>query len=398
MDWIVADTARAANAKALAIRTLLAQASADGNLWHDLGKRLMQAGQANDAAKALREAVRRLPGDSRTRLSLAGALLRSDEYAEALAATQDALRLVPDDRAARTLEFGILVRMGNVEQALARADDIGEIDPANPLLLRLWRDTMHGPAELDVLLQRCEAILANAPGNTAATHHQAMTLARRGRDDEARAAMDYEPLVSIVDGLLPEDYGDLDAFCTVLGGELLRNPTFVRDSSGRITENVLVSVNLEQPGDKAVSSLLRRIRRAVDAYATGLLLQAASHPSAARLAAAQPGSAWLHAWGVIHRTQGRIKTHFHDSAWLSGVFYVAAPRAGGTGAFGGPLRLGDVDERLAPRHDPPWRIVDVEPVPGRLILFPAYLPHATAPAAGDGDRICISFDVIPQAG
>ncbi len=396
MQWIVGDTARAASIKALAIRAALARRPGDGNLRYDLGRRLMDAGQPDEAAEALREAMRYLPDDPRPRLSLAGALLRIDDYAGALAVTQDALRLAPDDRAARTLEFGVLVRMGRVDRALALADGIAQVDPANPLLLRLWRDTMHSPAELQVLLQRCDAILAHAPGNTAATHHKAMTLARMARDDEARAAMDYEPLVSVIDGLMPVGHADVAAFCAMLGGELQRNPTFVRDTSGRITENVFVSVNLEQPSDKAVAPLLQRIRRAVGDY-SARLLQTVSHPSAARLAAAQPKSAWLHAWGVIHRAQGRIKTHFHDSAWLSGVFYVAAPRVG-SGAFGGPLRLGDVDDRLVPRRAPPWPIIDVEPVPGRLVLFPAYLPHATAPTEDDGDRICISFDVMPQPG
>ncbi|HEY0105388.1 MAG TPA: putative 2OG-Fe(II) oxygenase [Rhizomicrobium sp.] len=397
MEWSVRDTARAASIKALAARAALARTPTDGNLWYDLGRRLMDAGQPDEAAKALRAAARHLPGDLRPHLNLAGALIRIDDYAGALAVARDALRLAPDDRAARTLEFGLLVRMGRIEEARAREDDIAEIDPANPLLLRLWRDTMHSPAEMLLLLRRCDAILADAPGNTAATHHKAMTLARLGRDDEARAAMDYEPLVSVIDGLMPEGHADIDAFCATLSSELQRNPTFVRDSSGRITENVFVSVNLEQPSDRAVPPLLRRLQGAVGEY-SAKLLQTASRPSAARLASAQPKSAWLHAWGVIHRARGRIKTHFHDSAWLSGVFYVAAPRAGGNGAFGGPLRLGEVDERLAPRRAPPWPIIDVEPVPGRLVLFPAYLPHATAPAVGDGDRFCISFDVMPLPG
>jgi hypothetical protein len=47
------------------------------------------------------------------------------------------------------------------------------------------------------------------------------------------------------------------------------------------------------------------------------------------------------------------------------------------------------------RVDPPWGIRDIHPVPGRLVMFPSYIPHATIPTKSNEERICISFDVIP---
>jgi hypothetical protein len=39
--------------------------------------------------------------------------------------------------------------------------------------------------------------------------------------------------------------------------------------------------------------------------------------------------------------------------------------------------------------------LEIEPVPGRLVLFPSYVPHATIPpGSSDGARICVTFDVV----
>ena len=37
----------------------------------------------------------------------------------------------------------------------------------------------------------------------------------------------------------------------------------------------------------------------------------------------------------------------------------------------------------------------MEPVPGRLALFPSFVPHATEPCGFDGERISVAFDIIP---
>ena len=37
----------------------------------------------------------------------------------------------------------------------------------------------------------------------------------------------------------------------------------------------------------------------------------------------------------------------------------------------------------------------VRPEPGRLVLFPSYLWHGTAPFETDESRLTIAFDVLP---
>jgi putative 2-oxoglutarate-Fe(II)-dependent oxygenase superfamily protein len=45
--------------------------------------------------------------------------------------------------------------------------------------------------------------------------------------------------------------------------------------------------------------------------------------------------------------------------------------------------------------DPPWGTREIRPVPGRLVLFPSYVPHATIATGSTDKRICIAFDVTP---
>ena len=41
--------------------------------------------------------------------------------------------------------------------------------------------------------------------------------------------------------------------------------------------------------------------------------------------------------------------------------------------------------------------VDVAPEAGKLVLFPAYLPHMAMPYEGERDRIIVSFNVQVHA-
>lgn len=40
----------------------------------------------------------------------------------------------------------------------------------------------------------------------------------------------------------------------------------------------------------------------------------------------------------------------------------------------------------------------IQPVPGRLVLFPSFMWHGTVPFTDDARRTTIAFDVVPQSG
>ena len=92
-------------------------------------------------------------------------------------------------------------------------------------------------------------------------------------------------------------------------------------------------------------------------------------------------------WSVRLTDAGHHDPHFHPEGWLSSAFYLAVPeKAQGQEGW---LTLGQ------PHHDlgldlPPLR--SVEPKPGRLVLFPSTMWHATLPFPA-GERLSIAFDV-----
>jgi Tfp pilus assembly protein PilF len=100
------------------------------------------------------------------------------------------------------------------------------------------------------------------------------------------------------------------------------------------------------------------------------------------------------AWSVRLQAGGSHANHVHPMGWLSSAFYVVLPPdLGRDGA--GLLTLGEPQAQL--RLDvPPHRLI--QPMPGRLALFPSWMWHGTRPF-GEGERMTVAFDVArPNSG
>ena len=97
-------------------------------------------------------------------------------------------------------------------------------------------------------------------------------------------------------------------------------------------------------------------------------------------------------WSVRLQGRGYHVSHVHPHGWLSSALFIAVPPADTTGS--GWLDLGgsppDLGLDLAPLHS-------VRPEPGKLVLFPSTLWHATRPFAA-GERLTVAFDVARPIG
>lgn len=99
------------------------------------------------------------------------------------------------------------------------------------------------------------------------------------------------------------------------------------------------------------------------------------------------------AWSVNLRPQGRHANHVHPQGWISSAFYVQTPAAAiDAGDQAGWIRFGEPPFATSPPQGPEHA---VRPEPGRLVLFPSYLWHGTAPFDTDESRLTIAFDVLP---
>ena len=100
-------------------------------------------------------------------------------------------------------------------------------------------------------------------------------------------------------------------------------------------------------------------------------------------------------WATAMRAQGHQSAHIHPTSWLCAVYYVRVPDLvrRGDNAHKGWIEFGQ-----PPEHSPITKASDVtfiEPVEGKLILFPSYLYHRTMRYEDDALRISIAFDFDP---
>ena len=99
----------------------------------------------------------------------------------------------------------------------------------------------------------------------------------------------------------------------------------------------------------------------------------------------------------INPPGGMNMPHIHPNALFSGVYYVKSqPNCG---------RLKIIDSRPGVQYNMPmrkpgdpgkdlWRDINIEPVTGRIVMFPAWLWHGVEENKSNDIRISVSFNFI----
>lgn len=303
-------------------------------------------------------------------------MLGSDGEVDAALAVIDPWREEP--WAAR-LALDLLTKRGRFDEAALHEDRVAAVDPACAGLIesraRRFRDRP------EAMLQLCETALACDPGATHALYYKAIALAQLGLDAEARELMALDRFVVLRPLPPPAGFADGAACHAAVRDEILANPTLRRDTAGHATRNGLRTGKFPLAGDAASITLVRAIEDAILGYADGLV---GSHP----FVAARPRQASFTAWALVFHEAGYQVPHHHPEPWLTGVYYVASPEGH---PRPGALRIGVFPEWAGVA--PPWPVETIEPEPGRLVLFPSFVPHDTVPTGSTEERISIAFDV-----
>ena len=343
-------------------------------------------------------------------LALALARAEAGELEAALRGLEEAHALFPDAEALNAERIAALARVGEVEAALAEARRwshrswaakialkllsrhgrqseaiefeaaVAEADPADPDLFdcRAARRG-HDP---EVLLRLCDAVLVHDPGAAHALYQRIVALVRLGRDAEAADLLGLDRFLWAGTVPAPPPFeGDEPGFLAALAEEILANPTLHRDPAGHATSNGLRTGIYPAATDRAAPALVTAIKAAIGAYAERL---GGDHP----FVRAQPARARFTPWALVFAGTGRQRLHAHPGCWLTGVYYVAAPDGS---PRPGAIRIGGLPASAG--VDPPWPPVEIEPEPGRLLLFPSFVPHETVPSGSGEVRISVAFDV-----
>jgi hypothetical protein len=139
-----------------------------------------------------------------------------------------------------------------------------------------------------------------------------------------------------------------------------------------------------------IRSLRRAVAAAVERHVAQLPPPDPSHPILAPRR--DDRIRFSGSWSVRLTGEGHHANHIHPAGWFSSALYVALPDEAERGPPpAGWLALGRPQAELG-LDLPPDR--QIEPKPGRLVLFPSIMWHGTVPF-DSGERLTVAFDVAP---
>ena len=104
-------------------------------------------------------------------------------------------------------------------------------------------------------------------------------------------------------------------------------------------------------------------------------------------------------WANINPKEGSNQPHIHPNSLFSGVYYVKSnPQAGRLKIYdprpGIQIVMPARKKGQPPKHL--WRDANIDPIPGRIIMFPAWLWHSVELNQSNDLRISVSFNFIQQ--
>ena len=104
-------------------------------------------------------------------------------------------------------------------------------------------------------------------------------------------------------------------------------------------------------------------------------------------------------WANINPSGGYNRPHLHPNSHFSGVYYIKAPKNSGQLIFNDPRTLSQMLLPNRKQQTPPpelWREVRLQPIEGRIIMFPAWLMHCVDPNESNDIRISVSFNFLQK--
>jgi tetratricopeptide (TPR) repeat protein len=139
--------------------------------------------------------------------------------------------------------------------------------------------------------------------------------------------------------------------------------------------------------EPAIQQLRAKVSAAVRVYIDTLPPPEDDHPL---LAKSRDNIRFEGSWSVRLAGQGHHSVHTHAKGWISSALYVSLPPSDMLGTPpAGWIDFGNPPPEL--KLDLP-SYAQIEPVPGRLVLFPSTLWHGTTPF-DRGERLTVAFDV-----
>lgn len=239
----------------------------------------------------------------------------------------------------------------------------------------------------------CQAALRHQPHDQ--TSLALLGTAWRLQDNEQDETLNgYDSLVRVFDLQPPDGFSSMEDFNAELGAYLERlhpkTDAYLEQSlrGGTQTEGSLFGA-----GHALVEKVRTRIEEAISSYMADLPADE-RHPFLGRR---RNHFQYSGAWSSLLKDQGFHVNHLHPLGWISSCYYVTVPQETKDAvARHGWIKFGEpgLPGLEASMKNPIRRAV--QPIPGRLVLFPSYMWHGTIPFHSASARTTIAFDAVPQ--
>jgi tetratricopeptide (TPR) repeat protein len=345
---------------------------------HDAFVRVKTTTGAGDSFASFTKALEAAPTNNMLRLAGIRALAQQEHWGRASAALRDARYAIGELPELDAIAAYIATETGDHATAQVMFERTKTLNDPGIALYRVRHCLRNHRVEEAAALG--EALVQTPAANGAWPY---LSLAWRLLGDDRAGWLDGEPpYFKVVDLDISEtELADLAA--------LLRQLHVARQHLPE--QSVRGGTQTDKPLfhrlEPEIALIRQRVLEAVKAYIADLPPFDASHPL---LGTPRGHLLFEGSWSVRLRAQGFHTMHTHPGGSISSALYVSLPGEKGMGpAPAGWLDLGSPPPELG--LDLPG-YAQIEPKPGRLVLFPSTMWHGTVPF-NDGERLTIAFDV-----
>ena len=347
----------------------------------------METGDVALALGKLDGALAAYPGDPGLELVRSIVLEYAGDAARALSCVEAGLSAAPDDVALLRQAARLHARAGDTRRAWELAGRAASLAPSE----RMPRITLCEAALADGRPDQAEACAAALYGEDTTDQYALALLATSWRllgDARYAVLYDYRAFVDVQRLETPPGWQSLDDWLRALAAELEGLHCFrshpLEQSVRWGSQLPLAAAELERP---VIAALFARIAVTLDRYR--LRLGQGADPVRSRNTA---GAEISGAWSIRLESGGHHTDHVHQG-WFSSACYITVPASvAADGAHAGWLRFGKPGIPTRPTLEADHF---VQPMPGRLVLFPAYMWHGVEPFEGPEARLSVAFDVVP---
>ncbi|MEM7405422.1 MAG: putative 2OG-Fe(II) oxygenase [Pseudomonadota bacterium] len=322
---------------------------AEADMLTRFAEMLVNCGFASEAETHLRKALALKPKHAAAHTQMCWAMRRAGNRAAAIEHGEQAFALSPDEDAGAYLTYAYL-GADRFADAVAVTDQMLSRNPLSVRALALRVSALEGA----------------------------------GRRDEGVSLAHFESLVWSAGINPPAGYASVAKLNRDLAELVTNYPMRPYDTTQ--------TLNLFDQPEPPAAALAGVLQMAASHYLQNLPADP-QHPYLGQ----RPDSFKAESWGTLLYTYGDAEHHFHQNAWVSGVYYVDMP---------------DFVQRAPPdnldgclefsrflNYSGSARVADnmvIRPEPGLIVMFPAYAYHRVLPFKRRGRRISIAFNLLPE--